>query len=175
MECLDAMRDDAMDIVRTGAIFEYPDHEDNPSRRIVAVFPNYFIHFPLVDRFNAPDPVTQATVARKYDIYGNIYYPSTAALLESLIYVMLDEDNASEPGTYSSWGHKVHCWLCLVTMFLKPSPAKARECHDPTAVSWYLRTFGPRSGFRKEWAAQNLPAGEEINTTAGAHSSETSH
>lgn len=144
-------------ITWSGVLFEWPDHASNPDRCMVAVFPNILVRLPMVDQLGPLISGTMlAAASDKYDIYRNIYYPSAAALLESLVCAMMLQGNPYDASSWTTLGQKLHGWIEVATIYLNIDPEALGDCPNRQALQWYMETLaGPDSGFRLAWLEQH--------------------
>lgn len=63
------------------------------SRSQIFLMPNYFAHLSLVNLGMTSDPASQKAQPKQYDMYGNLFYPLEAALVESFSKAVIHDVN----------------------------------------------------------------------------------
>jgi hypothetical protein len=121
--------------------FQFPPHLPFSGDQIFLI-PNSFAHLPLdnVDMTsNQSNQSNQKAQPKQYEVYGNLFYPLEAALVESFVKGVIHD--IEEVG-YSSWQLLLNAWVSMMRGYLEVNNDILDDCADERAVEWYSTRFG---------------------------------
>ncbi|KAL4942111.1 hypothetical protein BDV06DRAFT_212144 [Aspergillus oleicola] len=115
----------------------------------IFLIPNSFAHLPL-DNLGIPSNLSsQMAQPKQYEVYGNLFYPLEAALVESFVKGVVHD--IEEVG-YSSWQLLLNAWISMMRGYLEVNDDILDNCADERTAQyggWDLRV-SKRLGSGKE-------------------------
>lgn len=112
---------------RATSTFNYPDREEQ-----LVLVPNSFAKLPLESVH------LEVGLPKESDVYGNIFYPSERALVESFVRCALLEKDPDA----STWGLSLGASIATMIQYLDIENDILDGCEDARAVEWYSDNFG---------------------------------
>ena len=121
------------------ASFQLPDYDLDFSGSQIFLIPNSFAHLPLDGIIMTSDLTNAKLLTGKYEVYGNLYFPLEAVLVESFVKAAVDEND--EVGL-SSWEGLLRSWISLMSGYLEVNNDILDNSVGERVVEWYSTNFG---------------------------------
>lgn len=118
--------------------FQFPPHLPFSGDQIFLI-PNSFAHLQLDNLGMTSNPLSQRAQPKQYEVYGNLFYPLEAVLVESFVKGVIHD--IEEVG-YSSWQLLLNAWISMMRGYLEVNNDILDNCADERAVEWYSTHFG---------------------------------
>ncbi|KAJ5555218.1 hypothetical protein N7535_007658 [Penicillium sp. DV-2018c] len=118
--------------------FQFPPHFPYSGDQMF-LMPNSFAHLPLQKGDMSLDqPDQKKAQSKQYDVYGNLFYPLEAALVESFVKgVYHDNDEIG----HCSWQTLLSAWIGMMVAYLEVNNDILDDCADERAVQWYSTEY----------------------------------
>ncbi|KAJ5958268.1 uncharacterized protein N7479_005418 [Penicillium vulpinum] len=118
--------------------FQFPPHLPFSGDQIFLI-PNSFAQLPLEYVDMTSNQSNQKAQLKQYEVYGNLFYPLEAALIESFVKGVIHD--IEEVG-FSSWELLLNAWISMMRGYLEVNNDILDDCADERAVEWYSTHFG---------------------------------
>ncbi|KGO63856.1 hypothetical protein PITC_054820 [Penicillium italicum] len=135
----------------------------------IFLIPNSFAHLPLDNVDMTLNQSNQKAQSEQYEVYGNLFYPLEAVLVESFVKGVIHD--IDEVG-FSSWQMLLNAWISMMRGYLDVNNDTLDDCADERVVEWYSTHFGRiHEDQYGEWdlrVTKRLGSGKEMPVTSTA-------